>query len=74
MKCKNLSVDPAISGITMISYGAVRGEAAVVLGKAIKLCLSVSELIKKEFSIKNIAVLRRWMGGSCHAAHKYPYS
>ena len=29
-----------ISGITMISYGAVRGEAAVVLGKAIKLCLA----------------------------------
>ena len=27
------------TGITMISYGAIRGEAAVVLGKAIKLCL-----------------------------------
>ena len=28
-----------ITGITMISYGVIRGEAAVVLGKAIKLCL-----------------------------------
>ena len=28
-----------VTGITMIGYGAVRGEAAVVLGKAIKLCL-----------------------------------
>ena len=28
-----------IVGIAMISYGAVRGEAATVLGKAIKLCL-----------------------------------
>ena len=28
-----------IVGIAMINYGAVRGEAATVLGKAIKLCL-----------------------------------
>ena len=28
-----------ILGIAMISYGAVRGETATVLGKAIKLCL-----------------------------------
>ena len=28
-----------IIGVSMISYGAVRGEAATVLGKAIKLCL-----------------------------------
>ena len=28
-----------ITGITMISYGVIRGEAAVVLVKAIKLCL-----------------------------------
>ena len=28
-----------ITGIAMISYGVVRGEAAVVLSKAIKLCL-----------------------------------
>ena len=28
-----------ITGITMVSYGVIRGEAAVVLGKAIKLCL-----------------------------------
>lgn len=28
-----------ILGVSMISYGAVRGEAVTVLGKAIKLCL-----------------------------------
>lgn len=28
-----------ITGMAMISYGAVRGEAADVLSKAIKLCL-----------------------------------
>ncbi|MDD6155871.1 MAG: CD1871A family CXXC motif-containing protein [Lachnospiraceae bacterium] len=28
-----------ILGISMISYGAARGEAATVLSKAIKLCL-----------------------------------
>ena len=28
-----------ITGIAMVSYGAIRGEAAIVLGKAIKLCL-----------------------------------
>ena len=28
-----------ITGIAMISYGAVRGEAAAVLSEAIKLCL-----------------------------------
>lgn len=28
-----------ILGITMVSYGAIRGEAALVLSKAIKLCL-----------------------------------
>ena len=28
-----------ITGIAMISYGAVRGEAAAVLSKAIKFCL-----------------------------------
>lgn len=28
-----------ITGTLMISYGAIRGEAATVLGKAIKLCL-----------------------------------
>ena len=28
-----------ITGTLMIAYGAIRGEAATVLGKAIKLCL-----------------------------------
>ena len=36
MKCKKIYQSILlISGITMISYGAVRGEAAVVLGKAL---------------------------------------
>ena len=40
MKCKKSSqIILLITGITMISYGAIRGEAATVLGKAIKLCL-----------------------------------
>ena len=40
MKYRNISqILLLIVGIAMISYGAVRGEAAVVLGKAIKLCL-----------------------------------
>jgi hypothetical protein len=28
-----------ITGVSMLTYGAARGEAAIVLGKAIKLCL-----------------------------------
>ena len=40
MKCKKISQSALlITGITMVSYGVIRGEAAVVLGKAIKLCL-----------------------------------
>ncbi len=40
MNCKKISqIVLFFTGITMISYGAIRGEAAVVLGKAIKLCL-----------------------------------
>ena len=40
MKCKKISqIVMLITGIAMIGYGAIRGEAAVVLGKAIKLCL-----------------------------------
>ncbi len=40
MKCKQISqIVLVITGIVMMSYGAVRGEAAAVLGKAIKLCL-----------------------------------
>ena len=30
-----------IAGVSMMSYGAVRGEATVVLSKAIKLCLEL---------------------------------
>ena len=40
MKCKKSSqIILLITGITMVSYGVIRGVAAVVLGKAIKLCL-----------------------------------
>ncbi len=40
MKCRKISqIILLITAVTMISYGAIRGEAAVVLGKAIKLCL-----------------------------------
>ena len=40
LKCKKISqIALLITGITMVSYGVIRGEAAVVLGKAIKLCL-----------------------------------
>ena len=40
LKCqKTYPMVLLILGITMISYGAVRGEAATVLSKAIKLCL-----------------------------------
>ena len=40
MKCRKISqIVLLVTGITRIGYGAVRGEAAVVLGKAIKLCL-----------------------------------
>lgn len=40
MKCKKSSqIVLLITGIAMVSYGVIRGEAAVVLGKAIKLCL-----------------------------------
>ena len=40
LKCRKIShFILLIAGVSMMSYGAVRGEAAVVLGKAIKLCL-----------------------------------
>ena len=40
MKSKRIPQFALLSaGILMICYGAMRGEAAVVLGKAIKLCM-----------------------------------
>lgn len=37
-----------ITGTLMIGYGAIRGEAATVLGKAINYVWSVWELVKKQ--------------------------
>ena len=40
LKCRKISqFILLIACVSMMSYGAIRGEAAVVLGKAIKLCL-----------------------------------
>ena len=40
LKCRKISqFILLIAGVSMMSYCAIRGEAAVVLGKAIKLCL-----------------------------------
>ncbi|MEI3190188.1 MAG: CD1871A family CXXC motif-containing protein [Lachnospiraceae bacterium] len=40
MKCgKIVPTVLLLAGITMMGYGVIRGEAAIVLGKAIKLCL-----------------------------------
>ncbi len=40
MKCRRITQFVLLLiGVTMVSYGAIRGEAATVLGKAVKLCL-----------------------------------
>ena len=40
LKCRKISqFILLIAGVSMMSYGAVRGEATVVLSKAIKVCL-----------------------------------
>lgn len=40
LKCRRIAQFVLLlMGVTMVSYGAIRGEAATVLGKAIKLCL-----------------------------------
>ena len=40
LKCRKISqFVMLIAGISMICYGAIRGEADAVLSKAIKLCL-----------------------------------
>ena len=76
MKCKKISqIALLITGITMISYGAIRGEAATVLGKAIKLgleCVGIGK--EKEITVKKNS-RHTWMGtGSRHAAYQYSYS
>ena len=40
MKCRKIAQFVLLlMSVTMVSYGAIRGEAVTVLGKAIKLCL-----------------------------------
>ena len=76
MKCKQISqIVLVITGIAMMSYGAVRGEAAAVLGKAIKLCLGVCRnWIRKRLTIKKNS-RNTWMDtGSGHTAYQYSYS
>ena len=57
-----------ITGTLMIGYGAIRGEAATVLGKAIKLCL------ENNYTIKKSSPGTRVDSGSCHIAYQYSYS
>ena len=42
------------AGLVFFLVGIFRGEAAIVLSKAIKLCMSVSELDKKMKSTKTL--------------------
>ena len=50
------------AAILMIGYGAMRGEAATVLSKAIKLCMGVLELDKKKHKISQfLARFRGWI-------------
>ena len=49
MKSKKISqAFVLIAGITLGSYGASGGEAAVVLGKAIKLCMELVGIGKEK--------------------------
>ena len=64
MKCRNISqILLLMAGITMISYGAVRGEAAVVLGKSNKTMSGVCRnwIRKKNLLSKQTVRLRGWI-------------
>ena len=64
-----------ITGTLMIGYGAIRGEAATVLGKAIKLCLeSVGIGYMNNYTSKKSSPGTRVDSGSCHIAYQYSYS
>ena len=71
MKCRKISqIVLLVTGITMIGYGAVRGEAAVVLGKAIKLCLECVGIgYEKNVTVKAASRDTRMDTGCCHAAY-----
>ena len=76
MKCRKISqFILLIAGVSMMSYGAVRGEAAVVLGKAIKLCLECVGIgYKNKFNIKKNSQLAWRDTGGRHIAYQYTYS
>ena len=71
MKCRKISqIVLLVTGITMIGYGAVRGEAAVVLGKAIKLCLECVGIgLEKKITVRADSRDTRVDTGCCHTAY-----
>ncbi len=76
MKCKKIfQFVIFITGTAMIGYGVIRGEAAVVFGKAIKLCLECVGIGEKnEITIKKSCQNTGMDTGNCHITYQYPYS